>query len=180
MVATDVGDDRLVHLVAAHAHGARIDDAAQRQHGDLGRAAADVDDHGARRLGHRQARADRGRHRLFDQEHAPRASRFGRFLNGAPLDGGGAGGHADDDLGTGEASPVVNLADEMLDHFLRHLEIGNDTVAQGPDGGDIARGSAQHHFRLVADGEHVFLALDLGNGDYRRLVQDDAPSLDVN
>jgi len=31
--------------------------------------------------------------------------------------------------GAGEAAPIVNLADEMLDHLLRHLEIGDDAVA---------------------------------------------------
>ena len=50
LVAADIGDDRFVHLVAAHAHRARIDDAAERKHGDFRRAAADIDDHGARRL----------------------------------------------------------------------------------------------------------------------------------
>src|ERR1700679_720418 len=46
------------------------------------------------------------------------AGALGRFLDGAALDRGRARGHADDDLRRGEAAPVVNLADEMLDHFL--------------------------------------------------------------
>src|SRR5207302_7102166 len=45
MVAPDIGDDRLVHLVAADPHRAGIDDAAKREHRDLGGAAADIDDH---------------------------------------------------------------------------------------------------------------------------------------
>ena len=40
-------DDGLVHIVAAYAHGLREDDAAERDHGDLGGSAADVDDHAA-------------------------------------------------------------------------------------------------------------------------------------
>ena len=71
MVAADIGDDRLVHLVAAHPHRAAIDDAAERQHRDLGRAAADIDDHRAGRLGHRQPGADRCRHRLLDPPLSP-------------------------------------------------------------------------------------------------------------
>ena len=47
----DVVDDRLVHLVAADAEALRDDDAAERDHRDLGRAAADVDDHVPGRLG---------------------------------------------------------------------------------------------------------------------------------
>jgi hypothetical protein len=45
MVAADVADDRLVHLVAADPDGARIDDAAERQDGNFRRAAADIDHH---------------------------------------------------------------------------------------------------------------------------------------
>ena len=50
VVAADVVDDRLVELVAAHAHAARVHHAAQRDHADLGGAAADVDDHRAGRV----------------------------------------------------------------------------------------------------------------------------------
>src|SRR5690349_9787351 len=42
VLALDVIDDRLVHLVAAHAQRLRDDDPAERDHRDLGRAAADV------------------------------------------------------------------------------------------------------------------------------------------
>ena len=68
----------------------------------------------------------------------------------------------------------------MLDHLFRDFEIGDDAVAQRADGGDVAGRAAQHHLRLVADGEHLLLALDLGDGDDRRLVQDDAAALDVD
>ena len=46
----------------------------RRDHGDLGRAAADVDDQRTRRLADRQPCADRGGHRLLDQ---PRPARTG-------------------------------------------------------------------------------------------------------
>ena len=133
MVAADIGDDRLVHLVAADPHRAGIDDAAERQHRDLGGAAADVDHHRAGRLGDRQAGADRRRHRLLDQEDPARAGALGRFLDGAALDRGRAGGHADDDLRAGEAAAVVHLADEVLDHLLGDFEVGDDAVAHWPD-----------------------------------------------
>ena len=48
------------------------------------------------------------------------------------------------------------------------------------DGRDVAGRAAQHHLRLVADGEDLLLALDLGDGDDRRLVQHDAAALDVD
>jgi hypothetical protein len=63
----DVAGDRLVHLVAADSEALRDDDAAQGDDCDLGGAAADVDDHVSGRFAYREAGADRGGHRLFDQ-----------------------------------------------------------------------------------------------------------------
>ena len=180
MVAADVGDDRLVHLVAADAHGARIDDAAQRQHGHLGGATADVDDHGTRGLGHRQARADCRRHRLLDQPDLAGAGALGRFLDGAALDGGGAGGHADHDLRMGEAAAIVHLRDEVLDHRLGNFEVGDDAVAQRADRLDVAGGTTQHHLGLFADRENLPLAALRGEGHDGRFVENDAPTLHVD
>jgi hypothetical protein len=58
----------------------------------------------------------------------------------------------------GEAAPVVHLADEMLDHLLRHLEIGDHAVAQRADGLDVAGRAAEHQLGLVAHGQDLLLA----------------------
>ena len=181
LVAADIGDDRLVHLVAADAHTARIDDAAQRQHRDFRRAAADIHHHRAGGFGDRQAGADGGRHRFFDQKDAARAGRQSRFLNRAAFHRGRAGGHADDDHGIGEGAAVMHFADEMLDHFFGDFEIGDDAVAQRADGLDIAGRAAQHQLGLVADGAHGLLAAAGGDGGHhRRLIQHDAPAFDID
>ena len=72
----------------------RVHDAVQREHGDFGSAAADVEHHRAARFVHGQARADRGRHGLTNYLHAARAGAFGRFLDGAAFDLRRADGHA--------------------------------------------------------------------------------------
>src|SRR5271156_4624977 len=173
MVAADIGNDRLVHLVPADPNRSAIDDAAKRQHRHLGGPAADIYDHRAGRLGHRKAGTDRCRHRLLDQKNPPCASTFSRFSDRAPLYRGRARGHTDDDLRRGEAAAVVRLADEMLDHFLRYLEIGDDAVAQRPDRLNVAWSAADHQFRLLTDGEDLSLTLDAPDCDHRRLIQDD-------
>ena len=99
-----VGDDVLVHLVAGHADGGADDDAAERDDGDLGRPTADVDDHAAGGLHHRQAGADRGRHRLLDQVAAARAGVQGGIVDGALFDFGDAAGDADDHARLGAGS----------------------------------------------------------------------------
>src|ERR1700694_3385344 len=108
------------------------------------------------------------------------AGAFGRFPDRPALDGGRAGGNTYDDLRGSEAAAVVHLADEMFDHFLRHLEIRDDPVAQWADCLDVARGAAEHQFRLLADGENLFPALDAGDRHHGRLVQDDAAPLHIN
>ncbi len=53
-------------------------------------------------------------------------------------------------------------------------------VAQRADGLDVAGRSAQHHLGLVADREHLFLALDGRDGDHRGFVEHDTATLDVD
>src|SRR5581483_2492731 len=82
----DVLDDRLVHLVAGDAHGLAVDDAGERDDGDVGRAAADVDDHVARGLGDGHTGADGRRHRLLDEVHFARLRAVRAVLDRALLD----------------------------------------------------------------------------------------------
>ena len=92
----DVLHHRVVELVAGDADRLRGDDAAERDDRDLGGAAADVDDHVAARLVHRQVGADRRGHRLFDDVHRlARAGVLGGVLHGTLLDTGDARRHAD-------------------------------------------------------------------------------------
>src|SRR3712207_8540911 len=57
----DVGGDGVVHVVAGYSYGGFGDDAAQRDHGYLAGAAADIDDHGALRFVDGHPRPYRGR-----------------------------------------------------------------------------------------------------------------------
>ena len=74
----------------------------------------------------------------------------------------------------------MHLADEVLDHFLRNLKIGNDPISQRSDRFDIAGRTTQHHLGLVTDRQHLFAALDVSNGNDRRFVQHDAAAFDIN
>ena len=170
-------DDRLVHLVAAYAEALRDDDAAERDHGHLARAAADVDDHVPGRLGDGETRTDRGRHRLLDEVRLARAGGERRLLDGALLDPGHAGGDADDDARVREAV-LVHLLDEVAEHLLGDVEVGDDAVLQRADGRDRARRAAEHPLRLDADGVH--LARALVDRDDRRLGEHDAAAAHVD
>ena len=173
----DVGDDRVVHLVAADAQRLRDDDAAERDHRDLGRAAADVDDHVPGRLADRQPGADRGGHRLLDQVGLARAGRERRVLDRALLDPGHARRHADDHARVREAV-LVHLLDEVAQHLLGDVEVGDDAVLQRPDRRDRARRAPEHPLRLDADG--VDVARALVDRDDGRLGEHDAAAADVD
>ena len=67
-------------------------------------------------------------------------------------------------------------ADEVLEHPLGDLEVGDDAVLQRPHGDDVRGRAADHPLRLGADRQDLLgLAVD---GDDRGLVDDDAPALD--
>src|SRR5690606_12206523 len=159
MIAADIGDDRLIHLVAADADAFRIDNATEREDSNFRRAAADIDDHRARRLGYGETGADCSGHRLIDQDRLAGAGILGGFLDGFTLDRRGAGGNADDDQRPREAAAAVHLVNEVADHLLGDLEIGDDPVAERPDRFDIPGRAAEHHFRFIAHRKNLLLAL---------------------
>src|SRR5204862_523507 len=140
-------------------------------------AAADVDDHVAGRLADRQAGADRGRHRLLDQIRLARAGGQAGLLDRALLDAGDAGRHADDDARVRPAV-LVDLLDEVAQHLLGDVEVGDHAVLQRADGLDRARRAAEHALRLDADG--VDLSGARVDRDHGRLAQHDAAPADVD
>ena len=145
----DVLDDRLIHLVAGDAHRLAVDDAGQRDDGDVGGAAADVDDHAAGRLGDRQAGADRRGHRLFDQVHFAGLGAVGRVLDRALFDLRDFRRHADDDARPHPDVAVVRLLDEVGQHLLGDVEVGDDAVLHRLDGDDVAGRAAEHLLRAA-------------------------------
>ena len=50
---------------------------------------------------------------------------------------------------------VVRLLDEVVQHLLGVLEVGDDAVLHGLDGDDVARRAAEHLLGLLADGFHL-------------------------
>src|SRR5215211_7869329 len=173
----DVVDDRLVELVAADADRLRDDDPAERDHRDLRGAAADVDDHVARRLPDGKAGADRGRHRLLDQVCLARACRQARLLDGALLHPGHARGHADH-YARVRPAVLVHLLDEVAQHLLGHVEVGDDAVLERADRRDGAGRAAEHPLRL--DPDRVHLPRARVDRDDRRLGQHDAAPAHVD
>src|SRR5690606_28739496 len=142
----------------------------------------DVDDHAGGRFDDGEPRADAGGHGLLDEEDLAGAGTLGGVEHGALLDGGDAGGDGDDDAGAVEAGLAVHLADEVGEHRLGDLEVGDHAVLEGADGGDGAGGLAQHLLghpaHGVAVGEDLVGALP--DGDHGGLVQDDALAPDRN
>jgi hypothetical protein len=128
-----------------------------------------------------RSRADGRGHGLFDEKHLPGAGGFGRFAHRPLFHLGDARRHSDDDARPDEGSPVVHLVDEVAQHGLGHFEIGNDTVAHGPDGHDIARGAAEHVLGFQSHGQHtVFRSVVRSHGDHGGFAENDALAFDIN
>ncbi len=180
--ALDALADGRVHGVAGDADGLGNDDAAKGDDGDFRRAAADIDDHAAGRLRDGKARTDGGGHGFLGEVYMVGAGLESCFLNRALLhfrDAGGDGDHhAGKHDGEKELAARADLADEILEHVLRDLEIGNHAVAHGADGSDAAGGAPDHAFRLGPNGQDgVGLRVDCHHG---RLDEDDSFAADVN
>jgi hypothetical protein len=73
---------------------------------------------------------------------------------------------------------LVHLLDEVAQHLLSHVEVGNDAVLQRADRCDRPRRAAEHPLRLDADG--VYLTRALVDRDNGRLGQHDAAPAHVH
>src|SRR5229473_2758336 len=179
--ALDVLDDRLVHLVTADAHALRADDAGEADHRDIGRPAADVDDHIAGGLGDGQAGADGRGNGLLDHVDLAGARALGGLAYRAPLDLGDARGNGDDDARLDQRRAVVRGPDEVAQHGRGDLEVSDDSVLHRPDGDDVPGSTPEHLLRLLSDREHLLAATRvLLDGHHAGLVGDDAHAADVD
>src|SRR5207244_7273596 len=75
-----------------------------------------------------------------------------RLLHGPLLDTGDARRDADDHARLGEAA-LVHAVDEVPQHLLADLEVGDDAVLQGTDGLDVAGRAPDHALGLEPDGQ---------------------------
>ena len=90
----------------------------------------------------RKTGADGGGHRLLDDVRLPGAGVLGRLHHGPLLHTGDPRRHADDHPRLGEPA-LVDPLDEIAEHLLADLEVGDDAVLQRPDGLDVARVSGR-------------------------------------
>ena len=74
----------------------------------------------------------------------------------------------------------MHLVDEVLDHLLGDIDVGDDAVAKRADGFDLVGRLAHHQLGVVADGLDLLDPVDGLDGDDRRLVQDDSAAADVD
>ena len=74
----------------------------------------------------------------------------------------------------------MHLVNEVLDHLLGDIDVGDDAVAKRPDGLDLVGGLAHHQLGVVADRLHLLDAVDGLDGDDRRLIEDDPAAADVD
>ncbi len=169
--------DRGVDVERPDADRFERDHATQRDHRDLARAAADVDDHVPERLVDRERRADRGRHRLLDEEGLGRARAPRRLQHGTLFDVGDGRRHADEDARTLQSRDAGAL-EQHADQALGDLEVGDRATAQRSDRDDVARCATDHLPRVVPERQHLVRARV--HGDDGRLVQDDAPTACVH
>src|SRR5438093_10577728 len=179
VAALDVIGDGVVEAVAGDADTFGDDDAVHGDDGGFGAAAADVDDHVALRDVHGDARADGSGQRFGDDVGGTAgACGLGGVLDGALLDAGDAGGHADHDLRLDEGDAADDAGDEVAEHGLGGDVVGDDALAHGADHLDGAGGAAEHGAGLLADGDDGVVAL--GDGDDGGFVDDDAAAFDID
>src|SRR5699024_10884302 len=113
----------------------------------------DVDDHVSRGFLNRQAGTDRRGHRLFDYVGGfAGTGELRRLFHRTLFDTGDARGDADDHAGL-DPSALMHFVDEVAQHLLAHVEIGDDPVFEGADRLDVRGCAPDHSFGFESDGQ---------------------------
>src|SRR5690554_1293308 len=68
----------------------------------------------------------------------------------------------------------------MLQHLLGNGEVGNDAILHRTNGRDITRRTPQHTFGVGPYGGHAAHIACLANGHYRRLIEHDTATANIN
>ena len=102
------------------------------------------------------------------------ARRHGGIEHGALLDLRHTTGDTNDNAraGYGHQRLLVGLANEILQHGLGDLKLGDNAIAQGANGDDVGRRSPDHLARFCTDSQRP--AASLLNRHPGRLVDHDA------
>ena len=151
-------------MIASAAQRARIDNARERDHRDIGSATTDVYHQVAARLGDRHVGANGGHHRLLHEMNFRGLSAVGRVCHGALFHLGDLRRYADNDAGVHKRPALVRLLDEVAEHLFRYPEVGNHAVFQRFDNPDIGWRTAQHLLSFFADCLHLASTVIEGDG----------------
>ena len=119
-----------------------------------------------------KARADGRHHGLFHQVHFAGFGVIGGIDHRAFFHLRDFAGDSDDDARMHQHLAAVRLLNEVVQHALGDLEVGDDAVLHGADGYDVAGRAAQHFLGFLADRFHF--AIGLIDGDDGGLVHHDA------
>jgi hypothetical protein len=116
------------------------------------------------------------RHGRLHQIDLARPGLLGGIPDGPPLDLGDARGGDDHEARLHETPAPAGLVDEVAEHLLGAVEVGDDAVAKGPDDLDRARRPPEHRLGVVADRLHGPVHVHRHD---RRLVEDHALAPDI-
>ena len=173
----DVANDRLIELVTSKLDRLARHDAAERDHCYLGGPPTDVHDHVARRLVNREPCSDGRRHGLLDDVGLASAGILCGLHDCSLLDASDSRRDTDDHPWLREAT-LVHPVNEVAQHLLADLEVGNHAVFERSNGLDVARRPTDHPLGFGTHGEGTSI-LDV-HRHHRWLVQDDAPAAHVD
>lgn len=151
-----------------------LHDTTERDYGDLGCSAADINHHVSLRGLNVKTDTEGSGHRFVNQIHVAASSMFGGVADGPDFNLGTAAGDTDNDLqvrGKDGVPVIVDLLDETADHHLGGVEVGDNAVPQRPYRFDSGVGFLVHQFGFLAECD-AFACIVVDCHD-ARLVKDD-------
>lgn len=180
VLATHVLLDIGRKVVTSNTDGVVAHNAAERDHSDLGRATAYVNNHVAFRCFHVDTNADSGCHWLEDQVDIASVGMLSRVADSTKLHFCGTGRYADDHAQRRreQTGACVYHLDQATHHLLTSCEVSDHAVTEWADRAYVVVCFFVHHLSLLTDGDHLVSATVKSH--YRWLVNNNLIITDDN
>src|SRR3989338_462412 len=169
----NIGNDVAVETITRNFEILRIDDTAERYHGNIGSASADIYHHRTDRIHHGKANAYRRGHWFLNDKHFACSGIHRRIAHRARFNIRNGRRHADDDTRTASfLRQLLRLINEVREHLFRYLKVRDHSVNQAANGNDMPRRAPEHLLRVCTHRDDAIGLLV--KGDNGRLIDDDS------
>ena len=146
----EMDTDRIADFITGNANGFTQHSATKAEHRHFGGSTADIHNHRANWLSHRQTSTNRRGHGLIDEMHFPGTGQAG-LTHGAALHTGDTAGDPHHQAWGNDSAPLIAFLNEAFEHLLSRIKISDHAITQGPHRTNVPGRTAEHQLCFITN-----------------------------